>query len=141
MFHTLLQEGSNINIRNAHVCRGLGVQKRTNVLYRYVYIYALNLMLNETGRRRKNLEKPDTRPGYDIRTCVVPSCITKENNTWTRQHSPTVFETRFKIVRAYLCVPSTLLLPLRTPMLACICLLYTSPSPRDRQKSRMPSSA
>ena len=25
--------------------------------------------------------------------------------------------------------------------LASICLLYTSPSPRDRQKSRMPSSA
>ena len=25
--------------------------------------------------------------------------------------------------------------------LAYICLLYTSPSPRDRQKSRMPSSA
>ena len=25
--------------------------------------------------------------------------------------------------------------------LGCICLLYTSPSPRDRQKSRMPSSA
>ena len=25
--------------------------------------------------------------------------------------------------------------------IACICLLYTSPSPRDRQKSRMPSSA
>ena len=24
---------------------------------------------------------------------------------------------------------------------AAICLLYTSPSPRDRQKSRMPSSA
>ena len=24
---------------------------------------------------------------------------------------------------------------------ALICLLYTSPSPRDRQKSRMPSSA
>ena len=23
----------------------------------------------------------------------------------------------------------------------CTCLLYTSPSPRDRQKSRMPSSA
>ena len=23
----------------------------------------------------------------------------------------------------------------------CLCLLYTSPSPRDRQKSRMPSSA
>ena len=24
---------------------------------------------------------------------------------------------------------------------SCSCLLYTSPSPRDRQKSRMPSSA
>ena len=29
--------------------------------------------------------------------------------------------------------------PHRSPMLSC--LLYTSPSPRDRQKSRMPSSA
>ena len=27
------------------------------------------------------------------------------------------------------------------PLLFLICLLYTSPSPRDRQKSRMPSSA
>ena len=27
------------------------------------------------------------------------------------------------------------------PMLKKVCLLYTSPSPRDRQKSRMPSSA
>ena len=27
------------------------------------------------------------------------------------------------------------------PKRICICLLYTSPSPRDRQKSRMPSSA
>ena len=27
------------------------------------------------------------------------------------------------------------------PLLAKDCLLYTSPSPRDRQKSRMPSSA
>ena len=26
-------------------------------------------------------------------------------------------------------------------LLCCVCLLYTSPSPRDRQKSRMPSSA
>ena len=30
-------------------------------------------------------------------------------------------------------------LPLTAPL--SICLLYTSPSPRDRQKSRMPSSA
>ena len=27
------------------------------------------------------------------------------------------------------------------PPMLMICLLYTSPSPRDRQKSRMPSSA
>ena len=26
-------------------------------------------------------------------------------------------------------------------LMVCLCLLYTSPSPRDRQKSRMPSSA
>ena len=32
--------------------------------------------------------------------------------------------------------------PVKTGWIAlCICLLYTSPSPRDRQKSRMPSSA
>ena len=29
----------------------------------------------------------------------------------------------------------------RDSKLLCDCLLYTSPSPRDRQKSRMPSSA
>ena len=35
------------------------------------------------------------------------------------------------------------LLPDETPRKAYkrVCLLYTSPSPRDRQKSRMPSSA
>ena len=27
------------------------------------------------------------------------------------------------------------------PVLSCSCLLYTSPSPRDRTRSRMPSSA
>ena len=32
-------------------------------------------------------------------------------------------------------------LPFECPMLSAPCLLYTSPSPRDRQKSRMPSSA
>ena len=30
---------------------------------------------------------------------------------------------------------------IKSPNLSAICLLYTSPSPRDRQKSRMPSSA
>ena len=31
--------------------------------------------------------------------------------------------------------------PTKVEMLISTCLLYTSPSPRDRQKSRMPSSA
>ena len=31
--------------------------------------------------------------------------------------------------------------PLQPEEIPCTCLLYTSPSPRDRQKSRMPSSA
>ena len=49
------------------------------------------------------------------------------------------------------CLASYLTLPFRTPSLddglipavekGLGCLLYTSPSPRDRQKSRMPSSA
>ena len=38
-------------------------------------------------------------------------------------------------------VPAALLDLGRNDPLAAICLLYTSPSPRDRQKSRMPSSA
>ena len=33
------------------------------------------------------------------------------------------------------------MVPVVLLMMICICLLYTSPSPRDRQKSRMPSSA
>ena len=36
-------------------------------------------------------------------------------------------------------IKAVLLVTLKTRLVAC--LLYTSPSPRDRQKSRMPSSA
>ena len=36
---------------------------------------------------------------------------------------------------------NTMLIPLVTVTWFFFCLLYTSPSPRDRQKSRMPSSA
>ena len=38
-------------------------------------------------------------------------------------------------------VPDLVVLDWMLPGLSGICLLYTSPSPRDRQKSRMPSSA
>ena len=39
--------------------------------------------------------------------------------------------------------PSGVLYPSCTPVIGsgCVCLLYTSPSPRDRTRSRMPSSA
>ena len=38
-------------------------------------------------------------------------------------------------------IPKVLSREVRTKALFSACLLYTSPSPRDRQKSRMPSSA
>ena len=38
-------------------------------------------------------------------------------------------------------VPKPAPVPVPTPQPNTPCLLYTSPSPRDRQKSRMPSSA
>ena len=38
-------------------------------------------------------------------------------------------------------IGNLVLLILNLPLIPYICLLYTSPSPRDRQKSRMPSSA
>ena len=41
---------------------------------------------------------------------------------------------------AYLVMAATLIY-LKSKLLVPPCLLYTSPSPRDRQKSRMPSSA
>ena len=52
--------------------------------------------------------------------------------------------TRFEEVRdvdaIIICVPTPLTAH-REPDLTYICLLYTSPSPRDRTRSRMPSSA
>ena len=37
--------------------------------------------------------------------------------------------------------PAENIMELANGCICCTCLLYTSPSPRDRQKSRMPSSA
>ena len=51
------------------------------------------------------------------------------------------------ILPVLLCVAFSAILPLMTVVNYSVqdiispCLLYTSPSPRDRQKSRMPSSA
>ena len=38
-------------------------------------------------------------------------------------------------------IPAGMLKVIQSYRVTRICLLYTSPSPRDRQKSRMPSSA
>ena len=46
-----------------------------------------------------------------------------------------------KIVTRSECLKADVCLCVRMPSTVDICLLYTSPSPRDRQKSRMPSSA
>ena len=48
---------------------------------------------------------------------------------------------RDKFSRANDCTPELAAGKVYLPKGALICLLYTSPSPRDRQKSRMPSSA
>ena len=45
------------------------------------------------------------------------------------------------VVRALPVVSSELLIANGVEVVCDVCLLYTSPSPRDRQKSRMPSSA
>ena len=55
----------------------------------------------------------------------------KENNLNSRLFANFVCETRLELrIRTYECDGCNY-----------ACLLYTSPSPRDRQKSRMPSSA
>ena len=46
---------------------------------------------------------------------------------------------RFQIVKQYMLDPATD--DFRPEKLLKVCLLYTSPSPRDRTRSRMPSSA
>ena len=38
-------------------------------------------------------------------------------------------------------IPFFMVTSVRSGVYVLVCLLYTSPSPRDRQKSRMPSSA
>ena len=51
---------------------------------------------------------------------------------------------RSELAQRFNCVPSQINYVMSTrfsPERGYICLLYTSPSPRDRQKSRMPSSA
>ena len=90
--------------------------------------------------------EPEVREQIDISTMIdtlatAPELITEE---WLNTHTPiSLQELRGKVVviEAFqmLC-PGCVLYGI--PQAVRIsCLLYTSPSPRDRQKSRMPSSA
>ena len=75
-----------------------------------------------------------TRPDYDLLVRQVVSVLEGERDLTANaaQFSALVYDTLADLNWAgfYLTVPSKK-----------GCLLYTSPSPRDRQKSRMPSSA
>ena len=76
---------------------------------------------------------------------VAPPTSTKTAEvalqTWSATPSPSWTPTRFGCRRT---LPSSTLLTLVLPKLqtlCTLCLLYTSPSPRDLSTSRMPSSA
>ena len=73
-----------------------------------------------------------------------------KNSGFTQEELVTVYTTMIRPIADYRCVvyhssltdeQDEILDGLQNHALKCICLLYTSPSPRDRQKSRMPSSA
>ena len=65
---------------------------------------------------------------------VVGSSIARETHTGIYTHAGS--EIGVASTKAFSCQISLLLL-----MALYLCLLYTSPSPRDRTRSRMPSSA
>ena len=61
---------------------------------------------------------------------------------WMRMPAPLIFTQDLLVFSAIAGVSSVLLLPWLAPLaLLMLCLLYTSPSPRDRTRSRLPSSA
>ena len=70
--------------------------------------------------------------------CLSHVCfVTKPNSTQKSNHSSFLFT-----VRAYArAVLGVVILSVCLSVYPSVCLLYTSPSPRDRTRSRMPSSA
>ena len=63
--------------------------------------------------------------------------------SWIISHHPNMFKSAI-VERALLnweTMVGTSDIGIGFPEMYLLCLLYTSPSPRDRQKSRMPSSA
>ena len=96
----------------------------------------LKTLVNNSPKYRKYLIKaPDKMDFSEERSKVGVMYIENPYNPKRKSriiaigNSPTSVYSRMRVNRIHITDPSRL------------CLLYTSPSPRDRQKSRMPSSA
>ena len=101
---------------------------------------------NETGK----LNSQTLGTTHQINEKVTSAIGTLHSMAAAHQASPTGFEqTQFELFAANLVTSQAAIaaagrfnvLPYEDLELFKACLLYTSPSPRDRQKSRMPSSA
>ena len=84
------------------------------------------LLINETSRKLEEQGKKIYKFGFGQSPFKVPEDVVIELKDNAHQNK-------------YL--PMQGLSELRNVVAKYTCLLYTSPSPRDRQKSRMPSSA
>ena len=62
------------------------------------------------------------------------------SDVWDKQHGGSHYQ-KYKIQPSKFVVENELLYPEGCAIKYIICLLYTSPSPRDLSTSRMPSSA
>ena len=75
---------------------------------------------------------------------LVLTCTFEGNNTKTNLFNTKVmraFDRKPQLLAGFMKQREKVLVPDASGKLQETCLLYTSPSPRDRQKSRMPSSA
>ena len=84
-------------------------------------------------------------PYYMFRTCI---CCHRFNRMKTQFYNLTIYNFVAVYIRTQMDTkegrkgnPNIFCSRLTTHARTYVCLLYTSPSPRDRQKSRMPSSA
>ena len=85
--------------------------------------------------RRFGMSGKSVIPLISGTACAIPAVMATRNISGWKERLITILVTPFTTCSARL--------PVYAIIIALIipCLLYTSPSPRDRQKSRMPSSA
>ena len=95
------------------------------------------VILGADTNAHSHLYGPDTnKRGEDIEDLLIQQGLKVENIG-----SAPTFETRRGRQHIQTHIDVTLTRDILAPVCNWSCLLYTSPSPRDRQKSRMPSSA